>query len=245
MGRKRRTIEQWLATPLGELTVATESTLAEQAMARMFGDMAVQLGSWGEPDLFLRHSKTRRSLLAGTYPSDGVDLVCEPDSLALASDSIDTLILPHTLELTERPRETLREVHRVLVGDGQVVLMCFDPLSLWGLYQRSGRLPLHGSSAVSIRRLFDWLTLLGLEPVHWQRYLYVPPLNHLAVTQRADSVAGVGRKLWPFASGAFLVVASKRVYSGRPAKGRWSRRPRVVQPLAEPITRSAARVRHD
>jgi SAM-dependent methyltransferase len=245
MGKKRRTLTEWLATPLGELTTATESSLAEKAMACMFGDMAVQLGPWGEPDLFLRHSKTRRSVLAGAYPSEGVDLVCEPSSLALASDSVDTLILPHTLELTERPRETLREVHRVLVGDGQVVLMCFDPLSLWGFYKRSGRLPLAGSSAVSIRRLFDWLTLLGLEPVHWERYLYVPPLNYAAVAQRADGVAGVGRKLWPFASGAFMVVASKRVYSGLPSRARWSRRPRVVPPLTEPITRSAARVRHN
>lgn len=245
MGKTRRTLDEWLATPLGELTVTTESQLAEKAMACMFGDMAVQLGQWGAPDLFLRHSKTRRSVLAGSESAPGVDLVCEPSSLALASDSIDTLILPHTLELTTRPRETLREVHRVLVGDGQVVLMCFDPLSLWGVYKRSGRLPLRGSSAVSIRRLFDWLTLLGLEPVHWERYLYVPPLNHDAVAQRADAVATVGRKLWPFASGAFMVVASKRVYSGLPTRARWSRRPRVVPPLAEPITRSAARMRND
>ncbi|MFK8016123.1 MAG: class I SAM-dependent methyltransferase [Gammaproteobacteria bacterium] len=240
MRKKHRTVADWLATPLGALTTSTETMIAERAMEKMFGDVAVQLGVWGEPDLFLQHSKTRLSLLAAPYPSDGVDLVCAPSSLALASDSVDSVILPHTLELSERPRETLREVQRVLVGDGQVVLMCFDPHSLWGMCKRLGRIPSREAAPLPIRRLFDWLTLLGLEPVHWERYLYVPPFNHEAVARRADAFARVGDTLWPFASGAFLVVAKKRVYTGMPKPHRRTRRLRVVPPLSEPITSSAA-----
>ncbi len=240
MGKKRRTVADWLATPLGQLTTATESDMAEKAMSRMFGDVTLQLGSWGDPDLFLQHSKTRVSLLAAPYPTDGVDLVCNPSSLALASDSVDAVVLPHTLELSQRPRETLREVQRVLVGDGQVVLMCFDPYSLWGLAKRLGQVPSRSGAPLSIRRLFDWLALLGLEPVYWERYLYVPPINHEAVSSRADSLARVGHKLWPFASGAFMVVANKRMYTGMPQPGRRSRRHRVVTPMVEPIVRNAA-----
>ncbi len=240
MTRKRRRLGDWLGTPLGELTCATESHLVERALERAFGDVAVQLGCWGAPDLFLQHSRTRTSLLAAPYPSDGVDLVCKPQALPLASDSVDLLVLPHTLELSERPRETLREVQRVLVGDGRVLLMCFDPHSLWGVGKRLGRIPARPNAALSVRRLFDWLTLLGLEPVHWQRYLYVPPVNHTAVTSRADTLAAVGRRLWPFASGAFLVVANKRVYTGMPLRPARVRRSRVVVPLAEPVARGAA-----
>jgi SAM-dependent methyltransferase len=240
MARKHPTVADWLRTPLGALTTATETAMAEKAMERMFGDVAVQLGVWGDPELFLRHSKTRLSLLAAPDPSAGVDLVCAPSSLALASDSVDAVILPHTLELSERPRETLREVHRVLVGDGQVLLLCFDPHSLWGLGKRLGRIPAREDAPLSIRRLFDWLTLLGLEPMHWQRYLYVPPLNHDAVTRHAASMARWGERFWPFASGAFMIVANKRMYSGISMRERWARRPRVVPPLVEPISQSAA-----
>ena len=239
MGRQCR-LSDWLASPLGTLTTATESQLAERALERAFGDVTVQVGCWGAPDLFIKHSRTRVSLLAAPYPSEGVDLVCKPQALPLASDSVDSLILPHTLELAERPRETLREVQRVLVGDGRVVLLCFDPHSLWGLGTRLGRIPTRPRTQLSIRRLFDWLALLGMEPVHWQRYLYVPPVNHAAVAARADTLAALGRRLWPFASGAYLVVANKRVYTGMPLKVRRPRRSRVVVPLAEPITRSAA-----
>ena len=240
MKRKRRRLSDWLETPLGELTTSTESALAEHAFERAFGEVAVQLGCWGPSDLFLKHCRTRLSLLAAPYPSEGVDLVCKPQALPLASDSVDLMVLPHTLELSERPRETLREVQRVLVGDGRVVLMCFDPHSLWGLGKRFGRIPARPNAALSIRRLFDWLALLGLEPVHWQRYLYVPPINHASLTARAETITAVGGRLWPFASGAFLVVANKRVYTGMPMKPSRPRRSRVVVPIAEPIARGAA-----
>lgn len=241
MRKKRRTVADWLATPLGRLVTSTESELARGALEKAFGDVTLQIGGWGDPALFLQHSKTRRAHLVATYPSPGVDIVSAPAQLAVASDSVDAVVLPHTLELVERPRETLREVQRILVGDGRVILFCFDPFSLWGLGKKLGRIPSREDGQdLSIRRLADWLTLLGLEPTHFERYLYVPPLNHDAVTARAEPLARAGRRFWRFASGAFMVIAKKRVYSGMPLRQKWQRRVRVVGGLAEPTTRSAA-----
>ncbi|MEM6639638.1 MAG: methyltransferase domain-containing protein [Pseudomonadota bacterium] len=237
MTRPRQSLSDWMDSPLGALTTGTESALAEQACERAFGDVAVQIGLWGKADLFLQHCRTRTAVLAAPKPADGVDLVCKPESLPLASDSVDLLLLPHTLELSERPQETLREAQRVLVGDGRVVLMCFDPFSLWGLGRRLGRIPAPRNASLSIRRLFDWLSLLGLEMTHSQRYLYIPPVNHAAVARQADTWAAVGRRLWPFASGAFFVVARKRIYTGMPVRRRTPRRTPEVVPLAKPIAR--------
>ena len=54
--------------------------------------------------------------------------------------SLDLLVLPHTLELSVDPHMALREVERVLVPEGRVVIAGLNPLSLWGLRQMRVRL---------------------------------------------------------------------------------------------------------
>jgi hypothetical protein len=43
------------------------------------------------------------------------------------------------LELARDPHHALREVERVLVPEGRVVISGFNPASLWGLRQSAGR----------------------------------------------------------------------------------------------------------
>jgi hypothetical protein len=85
------------------------------------------------------------------------------------------VVLPHALELARDPHQTLREVERVLVPEGRVVIVGFNPASLWGLRQRAGRVragwagrnqPLYLPRAgefIGYWRLRDWLRLLGFE----------------------------------------------------------------------------------
>ena len=69
-----------------------------------------------------------------------MDLLTEPAALPFAAASLDLLLLPHTLELSLDPHATLREVERVLVPEGRVVISGLNPASLWGLRQRRARL---------------------------------------------------------------------------------------------------------
>ena len=55
------------------------------------------------------------------------------DSLAIASDSVDAVVLPHTLEYEPEPHEILREVGRILSAEGHLIVFGFRPLSSWGL----------------------------------------------------------------------------------------------------------------
>jgi ubiquinone/menaquinone biosynthesis C-methylase UbiE len=58
----------------------------------------------------------------------------------LPKASLDLVTLPHTLEMHVDPHATLREVERVLVPEGRVVICGLNPASLWGLRQRRARL---------------------------------------------------------------------------------------------------------
>jgi ubiquinone/menaquinone biosynthesis C-methylase UbiE len=61
-------------------------------------------------------------------------------ALPFAANSLDLVVLPHTLELSLDPHATLREVERVLVPEGRVVISGLNPASLWGLRQQRARI---------------------------------------------------------------------------------------------------------
>jgi ubiquinone/menaquinone biosynthesis C-methylase UbiE len=103
-----------------------------------------------------------------------VALHCDFDSLPFPNQSLDLVVLPHALELAHDPHQTLREVERVLVPEGRVVILGFNPTSLWGMRQRMGRLrqgmggrkPLflpRTGEFIGYWRLRDWLRLLSFE----------------------------------------------------------------------------------
>jgi ubiquinone/menaquinone biosynthesis C-methylase UbiE len=75
-------------------------------------------------------------------PRAAVALNLDFDALPFDSASLDLVVLPHTLELASDPHQTLREVERVLVPEGRVVIVGFNPASLWGLRQGLGRVRL-------------------------------------------------------------------------------------------------------
>src|SRR5699024_4183589 len=87
---------------------------------------------------------------------------------------VDALLLAHSLELSAEPHRLLRECERVLNDRGQLVLLGFDPWSMWALAQR---LPGRGSARFvrdarfyGVHRVCDWLRLLGFEPERVIRY---------------------------------------------------------------------------
>ncbi|VVE68828.1 SAM-dependent methyltransferase [Pandoraea pnomenusa] len=67
-------------------------------------------------------------------------LVSRFDELPIATASTDLVVLPHVLEFAENPHDILREVERILVPEGQVIITGFNNLSLWGAREELGRL---------------------------------------------------------------------------------------------------------
>jgi len=47
--------------------------------------------------------------------------------LPFAEQSLDLVVMPHTLEFSRDPHSCLREVERVLVPDGRGVICGFNP----------------------------------------------------------------------------------------------------------------------
>ena len=234
----------WWETPLGRALLAAESELLGEALEDVFGWELLQIGAWGGSRELLRRCRTRsQSLIAAPGIACGADIIARPSLLPVTSDCVDAALLPHTLEFASDPYAVLREVDRVLVGEGQLLVLGFRPWSLWGVrarWSRSG-FPPGMRRVLSERLLREWLVLLGYEVVAAQRYLYLSPWSRgLAKGESTGRMLRPGLT-YPLPAGGFLLKARKRMYTLTPIRGRAFRdKPAVIGGLVKPTTRSRA-----
>lgn len=238
MNRTMTTAPEWFASPLGAALLRAEVQVVAQALEQVFGFQCLQIGSWGPPELFLTHARTQRSALVAADAGRAGDVRSRAAELAVQADSVDAVLLPHTLECELEPHEVLREAGRILVGEGHLIVLGFEPLGTWAMRQRLAR----GAFVPGVRRtlaerrLRDWLQLLGFEVLEVQRFLFAPPLARLQTASTEALLTASGSRLWPRLSGAYLLKAQKRVYCIRPVRMR-ARALRAVVGAAQPARR--------
>jgi SAM-dependent methyltransferase len=233
----------WLQTAPGRVLLEWEQDRLDHAVADAFGFHALQLGlpeleglranrmphRWVGCDSLVAHEALplpppSDDLITSRLIDEPIALYCEFDALPFPENSVDLVVLPHSLELARDPHRTLREVDRVLVPEGRVVIAGFNPASLWGLRQRVGRVrrgmgfgrnnPLYLPRAgefIGYWRLRDWLHLLGFEVEGGRFGCYRPPLMSPAWLERFAWMDRVGDRWWPVLGAVYFLVAVKRV----------------------------------
>lgn len=148
--------------------------------------------------------------------------------LPLASESIDIAILPHLLETEPNSQEILYETWRVLSPEGHIVILGFNPWSLWGISRLLGKQenklpkPIH---SFSIQQINSWLLALEADIVaiktfcfHWPNYPHIP-------FNPSTWIEKIGNQLLPQTGGIYLIVAKKRISPISPVKHRWTLEP--------------------
>ncbi len=230
----------WLRTPLGRRIRALEQPIVAAALNRVFGLQMLQIGPWGHYPEWLDSGPTRRQTLLWNSPGQEVNIISRSDAVAVATASVDVVVVPHTLELEEKPHDLLREVDRVLVGEGHLLILGFSPNGLWGLRRifSGGRFPPGTRRFITQRRLRDWLALLGFEVLSTEQYCYVPPVNNKTIVCRSSGIEKTGQKIGRF-GGAYLMLAQKHVYTMTPVRPRRQKKRQMVTGIVEPTTRSS------
>lgn len=241
-------LTDWLKTPPGEYLLAWQREQFDQAVSDIFGYHALQLGL---PELdALRSNRMPHQWLAasGAVTSGGESsspsvanpkptkpakaaLVTESGALPFAANSLDLLVLPHTLDLSADPHATLREAERVLVPEGKIVISGLNPASLWGmrqqrgrLYQRFGRGDLYlpeSGEFIGYWRLRDWLRLLNFEVESARFGCYRPAFETEKWLSRFEWMDKVGQRWWPIFGAVYFLVAVKRVRGMRLLEPAW------------------------
>ena len=228
-------LSEWLQTPAGTYLLAWEQKHIDAAVADVFGFHAVQLGvpqlhalranrmpdRWLALDGDLSQAEGETATETSTH---AVAVRCDFDALPFDNVSLDLVVLPHTLELARDPHLALREVERVLRPEGRVVVIGFNPNSLWGLRQRASHLgerlgasrtpalilPSSGEF-LAHRRLRDWLHLLSFEVESGSFGGYRPPFRSEKWLSRFEWTERAGDRWWPMLGAVYMLTAVKRV----------------------------------
>jgi SAM-dependent methyltransferase len=232
----------WLATPLGRTVLELEGLLLADVLADVFGFEMIQIGRWGEAAQLSEAARTQHHWWVAPDARGKGAIRAHYDALPVASGSIEAVLLPHTLEIAPNPHDLLREVERVLRGEGHLVICGFNPLGPWGLRHLLGRrrFPPPVDRLLAEGRIRDWLRLLGFEVVEARRYLFAPPWARRLPDDGSSWLERRGPELLSPLAGAYVLKSRKRVRTMTPIRAVRHRAPAVVGGLAEPTSRNAA-----
>lgn len=232
-------LSDWLETPQGRYLLEWEKARFDLMVADLFGYNAVQIGL---PEVPLLEAN-RMPFRFACARLGAAAVIAEPAALPFATASLDLVLLPHVLEFSRHPHQVLREVERVLVPEGSVIISGFNPFSLWGLRRlmarQRGPYPWRGHY-FSVLRIKDWLTLLGFETQAGSFGCYAPAFRQQKWLDRARFMDGAGDRWWPVCGGAYILQGVKRVQGMRLITPNW----REKRAKAKRLVPIAQRVRH-
>lgn len=229
--------DDWLATPQGQYVLGWEQTKHDLLVADIFGFNALQIG-------LPRHDFLRANRMPFRFRADdsaGGEVRANPHFLPFAGASIDLVVLPHVLEFAVNPHRILREVERVLVPEGHVIVTGFNPYSLWGVrrkFARAEAAPPWRGQYLSVPRLKDWFALLGFETQAGSFGCYAPPATQGKWLRHCRFMELAGNRWWPIAGATYMIQAVKRVHGMRLITPVWSDRKASAKSLSPATQRN-------
>ena len=241
---KLQTLRQWFCNPLGRYLLELEQSRLARILPDLFGYHILQLSCMSGQDHLVSTRISHKIILQFEEQLAQLKLasvICSSDELAFAPDSLDVVVMPHVLEFASNPHKLLREVERILIGDGHLIILGLNPWSLWGVWRLflAGReLPPWSGHFYGLVRIKDWLSLLDLEILNTEKFFFRPPLRKTKIMYKLRFLENLGKYCWPYFGGAYIIVAKKRVIPLTPTKMRWrARRQMITSGVTEPSTR--------
>ncbi len=223
----RQIFQQWYRTTTsGRILQNIEASYLQNSLKLTYKQTILQVGLLGSEYVYIPEEFTNQFLtlsLAGDSPESGVgSVIASPVSLPVATCSIDHLILPHVLEFEADPHQVLREIERVLKPEGQLFVICFNPLSMRGLLQY---LPRRDSfwhfNFIPHHRILDWMRLLKFDARYHAGF-------SISTARVILAPRGLLQSFHAYLSLAYAVKGVKRTFTVIPIERAWRPAPGIL-----------------
>lgn len=217
---------QWLSKDLGLRVVEAERKTLETFLSGIYGKHAVLIGVPHQYDL-IKTLDMPCQLLVTPLPGHKISEIKVIDSnlyeLPLASASVDLVILPHTLELVDNPRQLLTEACRIVRPQGHLIICGFNPYSLWGLSKSVMKKHSALSNMHSLKQglLKKWLHLSDFEMLKQNTLLYALPLQSAGFLKALQFIEWLGCKSHLPCGAIYVLIARAKVIPLTPIRLRW------------------------
>lgn len=171
----RHVPESWSQIPCGEYFRDALSHQLRPCLGKLFGFHLLKIGALSA-EIDTSSCAISHQVNIG-LSGNAMQVRADPLSLPFESKSVDACLLAHTLSWSRDPHRILREVDRVLIDDGWMIISGFNLFSVLGIGKLipgvHRRVPWN-SRMFTQMRLLDWLSLLNYEVVHRSRFQVLP-----------------------------------------------------------------------
>ncbi len=233
-------LQEWYSTPAGQNLYKELLAKLDTLLPSLFGYHALQIGSLANDIDLISSSKIGQKIYMALNTEKG-NVVANSLALPFPQNTLDLIVLPHTLDISPKPHQVLRETHRVMISEGHLVLIGFNPFSMMGLskliFMRSQRAPWAAHFYTS-RRLKDWLSLLGFKLITTEHVGLQPPIQNERFQKRMQFLRKAERVGLGRLGGLQIFIAKKRELTLTPTLQTWKLRRRMIPVnVSEPAAR--------
>ncbi len=231
---KRRFLFECYRSAKGQLLQQQEADFLQRSITVSCKQSILLIGGLGWESKFIDGSLYQRFMVMdpGEFSSDqGVRITANAALLPVLSDSIDMVILPHSLEFEPDQHQSLREIERVLKPEGKLIILNFNPWNYWVRYRymlMCGKDDPLMKNFIRKSKIVDWLKLLNFEVDIVAGFKLNTPEKFSGRNKKSPVVV------------SYAVKAIKRRYNVIPLSPLRVRRPRLaVAGIIESSSRSA------
>lgn len=169
-------------------------------------------------DMFLDESERCFAVMPagqGVYPwpenGRNLTVLAEESELPLETNSVDKVLLIHSLESAELMRSNFQEIWRVLKSNGRLLVVTPNRLGFWA---RADWSPYGQGTPYSLDQLRFFLRDNLFVYERHKAALFMPPIRRQLVYRSAETLEKIGPYLMPALAGVHMVEASKQLYAG-------------------------------
>lgn len=217
-----RQLDLWYQSVPGKMLLETEVAELNKILPKYFGSHLLQVGGPSECFIFEKSPIRNRIRISPEFAPvfKGTSVRGHLIPLCFFPESIDVILLPHVLEFVKNPIALLQEIHTCLKPEGVVILLSFNPLSLWGISKflhQHKRLPWKGHFPTTMQ-LNQWLKKAEFNIVERKSIIFRPPVMEQSWMKKLFFLEMFGRACWNSFGAVNIVVAKKRVLTLTPIK---------------------------
>jgi SAM-dependent methyltransferase len=211
-------LRDFYASPLGQVS---RRIIAQRVRARWDNVSGLDVVGLGYAAPYLRifsgEARTTAALMpyrqgAVQWPSEGpfrAALVSDTE-LPMRDKSVDCVLVVHGLEHVDARHNYLREIWRVLMPHGRLILVAPNRRGAWARFEST---PFGHGRPYSLRQMEDLLRDALFEPVGVTPCLFAPPFRARYLPFAASAWERAGAGLWPAFAGVLIVEAVKLAYA--------------------------------
>jgi SAM-dependent methyltransferase len=212
------TLRQFYATPFGEGVRNLISAALQQHWPEIKNEAMMCIG-FATPylDTYIAGTSSVAVAMpagqgAAYWPSSGDNRVflSHESELPIKDESLNRILLIHSVENSEQLAGMIKEIYRVLTPGGRVLAVVPNRLGLWS---RSSRSPFGYGRPFSAMQLREWCSDNDLTVIRSSSAVFVPPTHIRLIWKFASKIELLGKMFTPFFGGVLLIEAEKQIYA--------------------------------